>query len=136
MQRSGSQLRRQYSQQDPPPRRLSQSDSGVDVSTGPSQARLPMPRMNPQGGQQQGPYSPYMPGLPQPPLQQAAYHQSHMNPQVQITRPSGNVGMSGYPQEDPSFYQVTKQCFRNVCHSVNQNHRHHLSFIIRMRLKI
>ncbi|XP_065087188.1 regulating synaptic membrane exocytosis protein 2 [Ochlerotatus camptorhynchus] len=105
MQRSGSQLRRQYSQQDAPPRRLSQSDSGVDVSTGPPQTRLPMPRMNPQDGQQQGPYSQYMPGLPQPPLQQTSYHPSHMNPQVQITRPSGNVGMSGYPQEDPSFYQ-------------------------------
>ncbi|KXJ79310.1 hypothetical protein RP20_CCG001520 [Aedes albopictus] len=109
MQRSGSQLRRQYSQQDPPQRRLSQSDSGVDISTGPSQVRLPMPRMHSQGGQQQGPYGQYTqhPGLPQPPLQQSPYGhpQSHMNPQVQITRPSGNVGMCGYAQEDPSYYQ-------------------------------
>nr|XP_029718549.1 uncharacterized protein LOC109403710 isoform X6 [Aedes albopictus] len=109
MQRSGSQLRRQYSQQDPPQRRLSQSDSGVDISTGPSQVRLPMPRMHSQGGQQQSPYGQYTqhPGLPQPPLQQSPYGhpQSHMNPQVQITRPSGNVGMCGYAQEDPSYYQ-------------------------------
>ncbi|KXJ81978.1 hypothetical protein RP20_CCG016113 [Aedes albopictus] len=109
MQRSGSQLRRQYSQQDPPQRRLSQSDSGVDISTGPSQVRLPMPRMHSQGGQQQGPYGQYTqhPGLPQPPLQQSPYGhpQSHMNPQVQITRPSKNVGMCGYAQEDPSYYQ-------------------------------
>ncbi|XP_062556119.1 regulating synaptic membrane exocytosis protein 2 isoform X3 [Armigeres subalbatus] len=109
MQRSGSQLRRQYSQQDPPQRRLSQSDSGVDISSGPPQVRLPMPRMNPQAIQQQGSYGQYTqhPGLPQPPLQQSPYghHQSHMNPQVQITRPSGNVGMGGYAQEDPSYYQ-------------------------------
>ncbi|XP_021710996.1 regulating synaptic membrane exocytosis protein 1 isoform X2 [Aedes aegypti] len=109
MQRAGSQLRRQYSQQDPIPRRLSQSDSGVDISTAPSQVRLPMPRMHSQGGQQQGPYGQYTqhPGLPQPPMQQSPYGhpQSHMNPQVQITRPSGNVGMGGYAQEDPSYYQ-------------------------------
>lgn len=104
MQRSGSQLRRQYSQQDPPVRRMSQSDSGVDISTGPQQARLPMPRMHPG---QVGQYGQH-PGLPQPPMQQNPYghHQSHMNPQVQITRPSGNVSMGGYGQEDPSYYQV------------------------------
>lgn len=107
MQRSGSQLRRQYSQQDPPVRRMSQSDSGVDISTGPQQARLPMPRMHPGQVGQYGQH-PQHPGLPQPPMQQNPYghHQSHMNPQVQITRPSGNVSMGGYGQEDPSYYQV------------------------------
>lgn len=139
MQRAGSQLRRQYSQQDPIPRRLSQSDSGVDISTAPSQVRLPMPRMHSQGGQQQGPYGQYTqhPGLPQPPMQQSPYGhpQSHMNPQVQITRPSGNVGMGGYAQEDPSYYQVTRKCFCSAYHSY-YNHRNHVSFIIRVKLKI
>ncbi|XP_055642505.1 regulating synaptic membrane exocytosis protein 1 isoform X9 [Toxorhynchites rutilus septentrionalis] len=108
MQRSGSQLRRQYSQQDPPHRRMSQSDSEVDVTTGLPQTRLPMPRMHPQGGMQQGPYGQYMhTGLPQPPVQMGQYghHQSHMNPQVQITRSGGNIGMAGYGQDDPSYYQ-------------------------------
>ncbi|XP_058448577.1 regulating synaptic membrane exocytosis protein 2 isoform X2 [Malaya genurostris] len=109
MQRSGSQLRRQYSQQDPSPRRMSQSDSGVDISTGQPQARLPMPRMHPQAIQHQSSYGQYSThaGLPQPPVQSMPYghHQSHMTPQVQITRPSGNAGMSGYGQDDPSYYQ-------------------------------
>ncbi|XP_058822025.1 regulating synaptic membrane exocytosis protein 1 isoform X8 [Topomyia yanbarensis] len=109
MQRSGSQLRRQYSQQDPPPRRMSQSDSGVDMSTGLPQVRLPMPRMHPQAMQQQGSYGQYSThaGLPQPPMQTMSYghHQSHVTPQVQITRPSGNAVLSGYGQDDPSYYQ-------------------------------
>ncbi|XP_055607386.1 regulating synaptic membrane exocytosis protein 1 isoform X9 [Uranotaenia lowii] len=107
MQRSGSQLRRQYSQQDPPVRRMSQSDSGVDMS-GPPHARLPMPRTHPQGGgQQHNPYGQYSQhaSLPQPPMQSAPYGH-HVNPQVQITRPSGNVGsMGGYGHDDPSYYQ-------------------------------
>uniref|UniRef100_A0A8D8HYM9 Regulating synaptic membrane exocytosis protein 2 n=1 Tax=Culex pipiens TaxID=7175 RepID=A0A8D8HYM9_CULPI len=124
MQRSGSQLRRQYSQQDPPVRRMSQSDSGVDISTGPQQARLPMPRMHPG---QVGQYGQH-PGLPQPPMQQNPYghHQSHMNPQVQITRPSGNVSMGGYGQEDPSYYQgEIEDLMRSHPHLVHPRQQQH-----------
>ncbi|XP_053697220.1 regulating synaptic membrane exocytosis protein 1 [Sabethes cyaneus] len=109
MMRAGGQLRRQYSQQDVPPRRMSQSDSGVDISTGPHQTRLPIPRMHSQAMQQQSPYGQYAqhPGLPQPPVQTTPYgrHQAHMNTQLQTTRSTGNVGIGGYGQEDPSYYQ-------------------------------
>ncbi|XP_038119867.1 regulating synaptic membrane exocytosis protein 1 [Culex quinquefasciatus] len=127
MQRSGSQLRRQYSQQDPPVRRMSQSDSGVDISTGPQQARLPMPRMHPGQVGQYGQH-PQHPGLPQPPMQQNPYghHQSHMNPQVQITRPSGNVSMGGYGQEDPSYYQgEIEDLMRSHPHLVHPRQQQH-----------
>ncbi|XP_055549948.1 regulating synaptic membrane exocytosis protein 2 isoform X3 [Wyeomyia smithii] len=109
MMRTGGQLRRQYSQQDVPPRRMSQSDSGVDISTGPHQTRLPIPRMHSQAMQQQSPYGQYAqhPGLPQPPVQTTPYGrpQAHMNTQLHTTRSTGNVGIGGYGQDDPSYYQ-------------------------------
>ncbi|KAL9698449.1 hypothetical protein quinque_001890 [Culex quinquefasciatus] len=128
MQRSGSQLRRQYSQQDPPVRRMSQSDSGVDISTGPQQAWLPMPRMHPDQVGQYGQH-PQHPGLPQPPMQQNPYghHQSHMRPPgADHSDPSGNVSMGGYGQEDPSYYQgEIEDLMRSHPHLVHPRQQQH-----------
>ncbi|XP_067615768.1 uncharacterized protein Rim isoform X3 [Eurosta solidaginis] len=76
MQRTGSVLRRQYSQQEPPTsRRLSNSDSGVDVSPG-QQSRRPINQ------QQQQP------------------HQYGTQSGYQIRE-----GQCPYPEDDPRYYQ-------------------------------
>jgi len=94
MQRAGSMLRRQYSQQEQPTnRRLSVSDSGMDpMSPGQQQQlqhqqqqRQRMQPMNPQQAQQY-----------QQQQQQQGYGQQH--PQR-----SG-----AYPEDDPRYYQVNK----------------------------
>lgn len=103
LQRSGSQLRRQYSQQETP-RRMSSSDGGMDIMGGPQQRRM----QNQQFQQQQQMQPTY-------PQQQAQYHHSAQSQQQNIV--SGGVGMlhgqnitaqhsNIYGTEDPKFYQV------------------------------
>ncbi|XP_023034098.1 regulating synaptic membrane exocytosis protein 2 isoform X15 [Drosophila willistoni] len=95
MQRAGSMLRRQYSQQEQPTnRRLSASDSGLDPmmmmggtgNVGPNssqpQSQQPRPRMQPMNPQQ------------------AQQYQQQQQQQQQRAGPSG-----AYPEDDPRYYQ-------------------------------
>lgn len=144
MQRANSQLRRQYSQQDPPTRRLSQSDgSGMDMMMSPGHHQQQIGRMQQMGhgqvggmyggrpgaGQQGyggGPYGQHS-QLPQPPMHHGGgggggpYGGQHsMTPQVHIT----HAGGGGYGHDDPSYYQVSRVGWRStppclrvcVCH--------------------
>lgn len=128
MQRANSQLRRQYSQQDPPTRRLSQSDGMVDMMSPDhphhhhhQQQQQQMQRMQMghmgRGSGMYGPQGQYSGGgygqhsqLPQPPGMPygggggGGQHPS-MTPQVHITHAGGGGG-GGYAHEDPSYYQV------------------------------
>lgn len=96
MQRSGSVLRRQYSQQDPPTRRM--SESGGDVN--PNQRRIHSQQQYQQQGQM-------------PAGGHHQIHQAHVHSSIHQQGSGGVVGGSGvsesvvgYPDDDPRFYQV------------------------------
>lgn len=112
MQRTNSMLRRQYSQQEPPGRRMSTSDSGVEVSPGQRRMQPQLPQPYGQSAVDYRQQAHYGPG-PQP---------SHMGPmpaQQPIPLYGGTTGhmtteshlrqssSMGYPDEDPRYYQVT-----------------------------
>ncbi|XP_058117716.1 regulating synaptic membrane exocytosis protein 2 [Anopheles ziemanni] len=149
MQRANSQLRRQYSQQDPPTRRLSQSD-GVDMMMSPGhqhqQQQQQMGRMQqmgrpgmygqPGGGGYGGGYGGHHSQLPQPPMQHGggggvggggmgSYGgggQHSMTPQVHIT----HAGGGGYGHEDPSYYQSEiEDLMRTHPHLVHPRQQQH-----------
>lgn len=96
MQRSGSVLRRQYSQQDPPTRRM--SESGGDVN--PNQRRIHSQQQYQQQGQ--------MPAGGHHQIHQAHVHSSiHQQGSGGVVGGSGVSGsVVGYPDDDPRFYQV------------------------------
>lgn len=110
MQRTNSMLRRQYSQQEPPGRRMSTSDSGVEVSPGQRrmQPQLPQPYGQPgdyrqqahYGGGQQPP-SHLGPGSAQQPIPMYGGSGGHMMTQTHL----GQSASMGYP-DDPRYYQV------------------------------
>ncbi|XP_030374996.1 regulating synaptic membrane exocytosis protein 1 isoform X2 [Scaptodrosophila lebanonensis] len=88
MQRTGSVLRRQYSQQEQPTnRRLSASDSGMDAMS-PGQQRSRMQPINPQQQQQ---------------YQQQQQQQQQQAYGLQQQQQPGRTG--AYPEDDPRFYQ-------------------------------
>lgn len=101
MQRAGSMLRRQYSQQEQPTnRRLSASDSGMDPMMSPGQHQHPhqqqqqMQHHQQQMQQQRSRMQPMNP--------QQAQQGYGMQQQQQAQQRSGGA----YPEEDPSYYQV------------------------------
>ncbi|XP_061499752.1 regulating synaptic membrane exocytosis protein 2 isoform X5 [Anopheles gambiae] len=147
MQRANSQLRRQYSQQDPPTRRLSQSDgSGMDMMMSPGHHQQQIGRMQQMGhgqvggmyggrpgaGQQGyggGPYGQHS-QLPQPPMHHGGggggsgpYGGQHsMTPQVHIT----HAGGGGYGHDDPSYYQSEiEDLMRTHPHLVHPRQQQH-----------
>ncbi|XP_041766445.1 regulating synaptic membrane exocytosis protein 2 isoform X5 [Anopheles merus] len=147
MQRANSQLRRQYSQQDPPTRRLSQSDgSGMDMMMSPGHHQQQIGRMQqmghgqvggmyggrPAAGQQGyggGPYGQHS-QLPQPPMHHGGggggggpYGGQHsMTPQVHIT----HAGGGGYGHDDPSYYQSEiEDLMRTHPHLVHPRQQQH-----------
>ncbi|XP_053680399.1 regulating synaptic membrane exocytosis protein 2 [Anopheles nili] len=143
MQRANSQLRRQYSQQDPPTRRLSQSD-GVDMMMSPghhhgqSMGRMQMQPGMYGGGSRQGVGQAgvgYGTGgygqhsqLPQPPMQHGMGAGSYgtgphsMTPQVHIT----HAGGGGYGHDDPSYYQSEiEDLMRTHPHLVHPRQQQH-----------
>ncbi|KAH8343727.1 hypothetical protein KR059_006462 [Drosophila kikkawai] len=103
MQRAGSMLRRQYSQQEQPTnRRMSASDSGMDPMMSPGQH----PHQHPHQQQQQ-----QMQHHQQQMQQQQRSRMQQMNPQqaqqgygMQHQQPQQRSG-GAYPEEDPSYYQ-------------------------------
>lgn len=115
LQRSGSQLRRQYSQQETP-RRLSSSEVGIDMM-GPQQRRMQHQTQQQQYQQQQiqqqmqphhhqQPQSQQQQQIPYQ-QQQAQYHQQGgHHPHAQHSHMSGQSQPAYYPAEDPKFYQV------------------------------
>ncbi|XP_052889961.1 uncharacterized protein LOC128298257 [Anopheles moucheti] len=143
MQRANSQLRRQYSQQDPPTRRLSQSDgSGMDMMMSPGHQQ--MGRMQQMGHGQVGMYGGRPGGqqgggyggtygqhsqLPQPPMQHGGgpYGGQHsMAPQVHITHAGGGGSMGGYGHDDPSYYQSEiEDLMRTHPHLVHPRQQQH-----------
>ncbi|XP_049277625.1 regulating synaptic membrane exocytosis protein 2 isoform X3 [Anopheles funestus] len=149
MQRANSQLRRQYSQQDPPTRRLSQSDgSGMDMMMSPGHHQQQMGRMQQMGHGQVGMYGGRSGGqqgvgyggsygqhsqLPQPPMQHGGgggpYGGQHgMTPQVHITHAGGGGGgsMGGYGHDDPSYYQSEiEDLMRTHPHLVHPRQQQH-----------
>ncbi|XP_050067839.1 uncharacterized protein LOC126556569 isoform X2 [Anopheles maculipalpis] len=150
MQRANSQLRRQYSQQDPPTRRLSQSDgSGMDMMS-PGHHQQQMGRMQQMGHGQVGMYGGRPAGgqqgvggygggygqhsqLPQPPMQHGGgvgggpYGGQHsMTPQVHITHAGGGGSMGGYGHDDPSYYQSEiEDLMRTHPHLVHPRQQQH-----------
>lgn len=117
LQRTSSMLRRQYSQQEPPiTRRMSTSDSGVEVSPGQRrmQPKLPQPyQTHPQGDFIQHHSS----SLPSQRSQVHPYNQSSQmgpssssygsqNAQYLGSHP-GQSGSVSYPDEDPRYYQAS-----------------------------
>ncbi|XP_035896376.1 uncharacterized protein LOC118505137 isoform X4 [Anopheles stephensi] len=150
MQRANSQLRRQYSQQDPPTRRLSQSDgSGMDMMMSPGHHQQQMGRMQQMGHGQVGMYGGRAGGqqgvgyggsygqhsqLPQPPMQHGGgvgggpYGGQHsMTPQVHITHAGGGGGsLGGYGHDDPSYYQSEiEDLMRTHPHLVHPRQQQH-----------
>uniref|UniRef100_A0A182MUZ4 Regulating synaptic membrane exocytosis protein 2 n=1 Tax=Anopheles culicifacies TaxID=139723 RepID=A0A182MUZ4_9DIPT len=145
MQRANSQLRRQYSQQDPPTRRLSQSDgSGMDMMMSPGHHQQQMGRMQQMGHGQVGMYGGRPGGqqgggyggtygqhsqLPQPPMQHSGggpYGGQHsMTPKVHITH-AGGGGSMGYGHDDPSYYQSEiEDLMRTHPHLVHPRQQQH-----------
>lgn len=114
LQRSGSQLRRQFSQQETTPRRLS-SDGMGDMLGQPQQRRMQQAQQQQyqQHTHQQQQHHPH-----QQPYQQASQYQmdtqgGHADANPNYSQHAHHSHMSGpthstgyYPAEDPKFYQV------------------------------
>lgn len=119
LQRTGSMLHRQYSQQEQPTssRRMSSSEMGSGIPGGGGDPLMMGPRRNPIPGA--GPYGHYHhnqnqsvgghPGLSHSQQQQYGFQQ-YQSPQQQQQQQGMSLSraQSGhYPDDDPSFYQVS-----------------------------
>ncbi|XP_020817699.1 regulating synaptic membrane exocytosis protein 2 isoform X4 [Drosophila serrata] len=104
MQRAGSMLRRQYSQQEQPTnRRMSASDSGMDPMMSPGQHPHQHPHQQQQQQQQMQHHQQQM-------QQQQRARMQQMNPQQAqqgygMQQQGQQRSGGGYPEEDPSYYQ-------------------------------
>lgn len=131
LQRTGSMLHRQYSQQEQPTssRRMSSSEMGSGIPGGGGDALMMGPRRNPMPGG--GPYGHYHHNQNQSGAtnhqglghsQQQYGFQQYQSPQQQQQGMSLSRTQSGhYPDDDPSFYQVSGQEWRPFSGSVGFN---------------
>lgn len=100
LQRSGSLLRRQYSQQEQSTRRLSTSDGSQDMMN-PSQRRMQQQNQQQQHiqGMQQQSYHPHSQHYQQQSLYEANLQNSLAHPQRPL------IQTEIYPDDDPKYYQ-------------------------------
>lgn len=105
LQRSGSLLRRQYSQQEQSTRRLSITDGGQDLMN-PQQRRMqPQTPAHMQQMQQMQQQQPYQHQLPQHFQQQQSLYEANLqNSLAHPQRPL--IQTEVYPEDDPKYYQV------------------------------